>query len=413
MKGRLWLKLLEIESSIMELADKKACTGCGACAYVCPKGCIAFKADKTYDIAYPIIDNKKCISCGKCSNICPALHPVDKHEPLHAYAAWSSDEEERRTSASGGIAAEIYKFAIDKGWCIVGAAFQKNFEVWLKLSDNLDSIKEFKNSKYVFSSAAHLYKEINAKLKSGKKIVVIALPCQIAAFKKVFHKYLNNLLLVDLVCHGTTPSIYLEQYIRYMEAKYNKSVGNILFRDPRIGTQRFVLSLYDINGQCFYSDSAIETKDIYQCGYHKMVTYRENCYHCPYANRFRISDITLSDYKGLGNMAPCSFNEEKVSCVLLNSEKGKRIMGALIETGKIIAEARPIEEPIKGDEQLQHPSNKTYARYLFERKYVQRGDFVPVMINVYTLSKVRERLLWCCRLPFRIVNKIYRIFHLL
>ena len=51
--------------------------------------------------------------------------------------------------------------------------------------------------------------------------------------------------------------------------------------------------------------------DFYQEAYHDGIAYRENCYHCKFAKSKRISDITLSDYKGLGTMAPCAFSAQK------------------------------------------------------------------------------------------------------
>lgn len=393
---------------MVELASKEVCTGCSACAYVCPKGCISFKSDKTYDITYPIIDQSQCINCGKCRKVCPALNPLEGVIPLGAYAAWSLDQKERRTSASGGIATEIYKYALEAGWSIVGAAFCEDFKVCLKLANNKDSIKEFKNSKYVFSSVADVLPKIAQNLKSGGKIIVIALPCQIAAIRKIFHKDLDNLLLVDLVCHGIMPYVYLKQYISYMEKLYHNKVKRLTFRDPEGGTQNYFLSLYDQEKKCFYSSNKLN--DSYQFAFHRMVAYRENCYHCYYANNRRISDITLGDYKGLGVCAPCTFSNEKVSCILVNTEKGKKYIDRLIENKLIEAENRPIEEPIKGDSQLRHPSVKSFSRLLWEKKY--NGDFVNVTQYVYRISKYRDSLLWVCHLPKRIFRKILRILYI-
>lgn len=390
---------------MIELASKEVCTGCNACAYVCPKKCISFKNDKTYDITYPIIDQNQCINCGKCRKVCPALNPLEGVIPLRAYAAWSLNQRERRASASGGIATEIYKYALETGWNIVGAAFREDFEVYLKLANDKHLIKEFKNSKYVFSSLDDVLPEIAQNLQSGVKIIVIALPCQIAAIRKIFHKNLDNLLLVDLVCHGIMPYVYLKQYISYMETLYHKKVKRLTFRDPKSGTQNYFLSLYDQEGNCIYSSNKL--KDSYQFAFHRMVAYRENCYHCYYANNRRISDITLGDYKGLGECAPCSFSNEKVSCILVNTEKGKKYIDELIENKLIEAENRPVEEPIKGDSQLRHPSVKSFSRRLWEKKY--NGDFVSVTQYVYRVSKFRECILWIYHLPKRIFRKVLRI----
>ena len=45
--------------------DEEKCTGCGACAKVCPTDCIAGEKKQPY-----VIDQEKCIRCGSCMEIC-------------------------------------------------------------------------------------------------------------------------------------------------------------------------------------------------------------------------------------------------------------------------------------------------------------------------------------------------------
>lgn len=47
------------------LALRQDCTGCGACAYRCPKHCIHMEADKI-GVAYPRIDDSACVDCHVC-----------------------------------------------------------------------------------------------------------------------------------------------------------------------------------------------------------------------------------------------------------------------------------------------------------------------------------------------------------
>lgn len=397
----------------MNLAEKESCTGCGACTYVCPKKCISFRNDETYDIAYPIIDEEQCISCGKCQKFCPALNPVDGVFPSCAYAAWSADSEERRTSASGGIATEIYKHALNKGCSIVGASFCEDFKVRLELADSLGAIDKFKNSKYVFSYTDGIFYEIAHNLKDGNKVAVVALPCQIASIKKIFYRYLDNLLLVDLVCHGVTPSSYLIQHIKSIEREKGDKAVTVFFRDPAYSTDTFTFTLYNAHNHCIYAKRTAN-RDSYQVGYHRMISYRENCYHCRYAKPLRISDITISDYKGLGKYAKSSISDNRhVSCILINSDKGRKFVDGLINDGNIVAEKRPVQEPIDGDGQLRHPSLKSFARKIFERRMsFCKGNFeraiYPVIYIVsfqrffYRLDNLLKRIILKFLKPFRI-----------
>lgn len=391
---------------MIQLASKENCTACGACAFVCPKQCISMREDDL-GIMYPVMDDRDCISCKRCLKVCPILSPLDYHEPKKAYAAWSNDEEERRTSASGGIAAEVYKEALQDGYLIAGAKQNKDFTVTLDVADNADAIADFKNSKYVFSSAYTLFPKIKELLKKGEKVAVIGLPCQVAALRKIFRDH-ENLLLMEVVCHGTTPHDYLLQHIRTLEKNSGEKAVKMSFRDPETYTYTFTFTLYNSDNQRFYAQRT-KDGDTYQFGYHRTVTYRENCYHCHFARDKRISDVTLSDYKGLGKKAPCSFNAIKVSSVLINTPKGETFIKKLIGGHHIFAEERPVREPIEGDLQLRQPSQKKSARFDFERLIVQNhGDFEKTMIEVIKLHERRETRMKIPNFPRRVLSKIKR-----
>lgn len=392
---------------MIKLAESDLCTGCGACVFKCPRHSISMQ-ENSIGIILPVINRSTCIECHSCERVCPILNPIKLNQPIKAYAAWSNDIEERRTSASGGVAAEIYKLALSKGYYIAGAIQNADFSVVLELSNNENDISLFKNSKYVFSSAYTLFPQIKILLSKGYKVVVIGLPCQIAAIRKLF-KDSSQLILIDVVCHGTTPLAYLLQHIHEIEKNNNAIAAKMSFRDPNANTTTFTFTLYDCNGKLFYS-APDGIGDSYQEGYHRMISYRENCYHCIFAQRNRCSDLTLSDYKGLGNITPCNFTSEKVSSVLVNTDLGAQIVDCLINNGNIAVYERPVDEPIKGDPQLQHPSVKSRKRKLFE-KYIKIVplDYEKTMQNVEYLNNKWKYYDFIKRQMMRIVNKIKKI----
>lgn len=392
---------------MIDLADKILCTGCGACAFICPKSCIQMKED-SIGIIYPEIDSTNCINCKRCQKVCPILNPIQGHMPQKAYAAWSSDAEERRTSASGGIAAEVYKEAVRNGYSAAGAIQNDDFSVTFDLVAREDELSPFKNSKYVFSTAYDLFPKLKEALTIHQKVVVIGLPCQIAAIRKIFGNT-PELLLMDVVCHGTTPFKYLKQHISRLETESGQVAKKMSFRDPEVHTYTYTFTLYNSAGHCFYAKRT-KDGDAYQYGYHRSVSYRENCYHCQFAQEKRISDITLSDYNGLGKLAPCSFTAQKVSSVLVHTEKGQEFLEQLIRNGKIVAHERPVREPILGDGRLRHSTEKSRVRRDFEKYIVMyNGDFERTMDKIMPIAIRRDKIIAAYQLPKRVIKKIIKI----
>lgn len=387
---------------MIKLADKESCTACGACAFVCAKNCITMIEDEHGSI-YPSLDSTNCVECGRCQKTCPILSPLDVNTPQIAYSAWSSDEKERETSASGGIAAEIYKKAVSEGCDIAGAVQQDDFSVVMQLSSDEKAILKFKNSKYVFSEAWHVYQEIKQSLKADKNVVFIGLPCQVAALRKIFREN-EKILFVEVVCHGTAPFSYLKQHIEHIEHTKNEKAIRMSFRDPDTYTYTYTFTLYNKDGKRFYAEVPRKT-DTYQYAYHSTISYRENCYHCHFAREQRIADITLSDYKGLGRMAPCSYGETNVSCILVNTEKGKKFIKEMIQEKRIYADERPVREPIEGDPQLRQPSLKGAARMDFER-LIKVNDFETTMQIVMKRDKRRKKIHKICHFPIDILRNI-------
>ena len=145
------------------------------------------------------------------------------------------------------------------------------------------------------------------------------------------------------------PAEYLKQHIKSVELKKEKKAAKCTFRDPHYKTHQFIFSLYDEDSKCFYH-KRVESNDLYQIGYHRALIYRENCYHCRYAAGVRCSDLTIGDFSGLGRVEKCDFNSIDVSCVLVNTEKGVKVIESLSSSVTLVE--RPLAEALDFERQL-------------------------------------------------------------
>lgn len=347
----------------MKLVNRTQCTGCMACVQNCPKNCIRIEKDRLGNL-YPIIDEVSCVECGKCKNTCPESTPLTYQPIRKAYAVWSLDSISRKSSASGGAAAEFYAQALQDGYWICGVEYKNKFQVVHTLSQETTAIAKYKQSKYVYSEVKDVYVQIRERLENNDKVLVISLPCKIAGLLGYLGKDYNNLITVDIVCHGTPSNQMLEEYIFTVDT--NNKASKLSFRNDNT----FVFELQDSNDKSIFSK--IGRTDAYLAAFLEGLNYRESCYNCSYARPERVADITICDFWGLGQEKPFDHPYTgSVSAVLINNEKGQSFFGRCRD--RFSVEERPISEAVNGNAQLNKPTSIHPKRTEFETQYAEKG----------------------------------------
>lgn len=340
------------------------CTGCAACMDVCPKQCISMQEDNL-DALYPIIDESICINCGLCEKTCPNNIEITYRHPQKVWAAWSNDNEVRRTSASGGIAYELYRHWLKKGGVATGVVYDRETGCHFVLLEKESDIPATQNSKYTFSNTSGIYKKVKQKLLGGIPVLFIGVPCQVAGLYGFLKKDYKDLTTVDIICHGMPPASYLQQHIKEIEKCKKEYATDLSFRDPKYHTYTYTFTLKNNAGKEFYKKKVL-SQDNYQLGYHRALIYRENCYYCNYARKERISDLTIGDFSGLGRFSPFEYERTNVSCILQNTDKGAALLS---EMSTVSIYERPAQEAFDVERQLKAPSSKHYGRAIFENEY--------------------------------------------
>lgn len=379
----------------MELCKINRCTACKACMNVCPKDAISMVTSST-GFTHWKIDVNRCINCKLCQSACPQITVPLKNAPQKCYVAWSTNKEDKMKSASGGVASAIYRYALNHSYIIVGAEMKSDFSVSLRLGTMPSDIEAFRNSKYTYSDPLYIYKEVGKLLQQGIAVIFIGLPCQVAAMKNyAYTKRINDksLILVDIICHGTAPTVYLQQHIRMIEKKSKKIASSCNFRDSQFGTQNYVFSLRDGEGKLIYK-KCVKRNDSYQEGYHKAMIYRENCYNCTFACAERCGDITIGDFSGLGRVSDTDIKNVNVSCILSNTEKGATFLHEMNENKVLVMHERPLKEALGYEKQLSHPSIPSSHRPFFLNLYEEKQDYNYAASRALQKTMMKNMLLY-------------------
>lgn len=352
---------------MISLASIEQCSGCTACKAACPKQAISMVADHE-GFLRPQIDAAKCVQCHACERACPVLHPSEPDTTPTCYVARTKDEALRMVSSSGGLFTELARPVLAKGGVVFGCVWEKPALVAIHAkAETEDELAAMRGSKYVQSDLRDTYREAKAELQKGRAVLFSGTPCQIAGLNKYLGKSYDNLLTVEIICHGVPSPAVFEKYKQVLAEEFGTMPTEILFKDKRV-------SWYSPSLVAQFPFGEEKVEGAYTGGYGLAflngMSIRPSCFNCLAKEGRSGADITLGDFWGIDLIKASQDNKKGVSCVLLHTKKAVELWNEIKTIEQFVVSYKSI---LKSNGSYWESSERNKNRAKFFREYHAKG----------------------------------------
>lgn len=367
---------------MIQINNPEECSGCTACMSICPHKAITMEPD-VLGFMYPVVNLGKCVDCGLCETVC-SFNPnyeteLNFQKPI-AIGARHKDITEVMKSRSGALFVAISDFVLNKNGVIYGVGYKDHFIVTHKRAVTQSGRDEFRGSKYVQSDLTGIFKSIKKDLIDGKHVMFVGTACQTAGLNSYIGKrFRNNLLIIDIVCHGTPGPKIWRDYITHLEENFKSKICQINFRDKlKYGWASHRESYKLENG----NEISLENS------FYRHILFRKSCGKCHFCNLRRPSDITIADFWGWEKQnTNLNRDNRGLNLVLINTNKGWEVFNGI----KSVLEYFTANNDSYLQPNLCHPTPNHPYRDVFEEDYKNKG-FQYAFNHDYDRPSIKDRV---------------------
>ena len=281
-------------------------------------------------------------------------------------------EDVRCNSSSGGLFAMFAEKVIVEGGVVFGARFDVNWDVVHDYTESLSGISAFQGAKYVQSEIGESFKQAKNFLQDGRKVLFSGTPCQIAGFKNYLHKEYENLLTIEVICHGVPSPAVWRSYLDYVNPRH-ENITRINLRDKSRGWKKYSY-LINSKNSTIVDDYASST--LYLKGFSLNLTLRPSCYKCPEKKLNSGADITLGDCWGIEHISEIVDDDKGMSVVIINTYKGK----CMFEKLSLSSYRLSLDYVKKYNPSICRQSKEPYCRKEFWRFFHNYGIIAVKMV---------------------------------
>ena len=362
------------------LVDHSLCSGCGACASVCPADAISISLDDK-GFLKANVNSEKCVNCGKCVSVCPfnkSDESVKAMNDCDLFSYKDYDKNVLNVSSSGGFAYRLSVFLIKKGYYIAGCTFDKKTQTAKHiLVKSFEELNLLQGSKYMQSNFSDVLEEIN---ECEKPVAIFGTPCQISAARKLF-KDKKNYIYIDLICHGVPSYNLYIKYRDYLAKKFRmeKNTFSVQYRyKPRGWREIYIYSESGDIKHCFHQND-----DLYFRMFETGNCYMQTCYECKWRD-CTVADIRIGDYWGVRY----EYDSTGVSMVACANERGMSIIEQMKNNGYGRINKQPITDYTHCQQMVNFPEPLFYDELM--RRLADSDTGLPLIVDKYSLPFERK-----------------------
>ena len=318
-----------MSGNIMEKTER-ACSGCGACAAVCPKDTVQLHMDRAGFLTAEVREDR-CVECGLCREVCSRFSEQNPKTDLYKarlYALQSMNRKTVRKCSSGGVAHELAESAVRRHYKAVGAVYDTSSDcVFHEVISKESDIIRLDGSKYLQSDPAAAFQQAVAEARenSDSCFYVFGTPCQIAGLDRVLQKYKirDQFLLTEIFCHGVPSYKLWEEFCARVRKKLKaERFDSVLFRYKKNDWHSYCLRVL-AKDRTYYG--ARETEMFWQV-FFENILLGDACYECTARKEQSSADLRIGDYWG----ARFQNRSDGVSAVFACTERGQKVIEELI-----------------------------------------------------------------------------------
>ena len=346
---------------------------------------------------YPHFDKDKCIECHKCETVCPVKNKNNNSQKIDAICARSSNIDVVRDSTSGGFFTPLAKYVLANNGKVVGAAYSDNkiIEHVFVYDNSKYDISKLRGSKYVQSDLGNIFVEVKKELLSGVLVCFSGTPCQIEGLLNYLEKDYDNLITVDVICHGTPSPKLWKKYVDYQEEKYRSTIKSVSFRKKTYGYHSGTMELVFENGKKYTGSARV---DYMLKSFFREISSRPSCYECSFKTDTHPSDFTIFDSWHASELVHGLKDDDLgYTNVFINTDKGRKILSEIEDEYEYYQvdkeQAIKLDGKMVRNSAIPHQKRKEYYVDLDDEELdVHIQKFIPISKKDYMVEKSKTFL---------------------